>query len=98
MECHYRVSQLLQLATCTESGQAKHADCNSQACQRLGLHRSLELPYSWPHRRCISTEPGGNRNKLEKEVEMIRMAHEFDLPTSPYVFNADEAGRKLMLS
>ncbi|KAG2349421.1 hypothetical protein BDR05DRAFT_979633 [Suillus weaverae] len=29
----------------------------------------------------------------EKEVEMIRMAHEFDLLTTPYVFNVDEAER-----
>lgn len=29
----------------------------------------------------------------EKEVEMIRMAHEFDLLTTPYVFNIDEAER-----
>ncbi|MBE2272442.1 MAG: phosphoenolpyruvate hydrolase family protein, partial [Anaerolinea sp.] len=27
----------------------------------------------------------------DKEVEMIRMAHEMDMFTSPYVFNADEA-------
>jgi predicted TIM-barrel enzyme len=27
----------------------------------------------------------------DKEVEMIRLAHELDLFTSPYVFNADEA-------
>src|SRR6476661_3553575 len=27
----------------------------------------------------------------DKEVEMIRLAHEMDLFTSPYVFNADEA-------
>ncbi|KAG1800885.1 TIM-barrel-protein domain-containing protein [Suillus plorans] len=29
----------------------------------------------------------------EKEVEMIRMAHELDLLTTPYVFNVDEAER-----
>ena len=28
-----------------------------------------------------------------KEVEMIRLAHEMDLLTTPYVFNADEAER-----
>ena len=29
----------------------------------------------------------------EKEVEMIRLAHEMDLLTTPYVFNIDEAKR-----
>jgi predicted TIM-barrel enzyme len=29
----------------------------------------------------------------EKEVEMIRLAHEMDLLTTPYVFNVDEATR-----
>ncbi|KAG1778507.1 Pyruvate/Phosphoenolpyruvate kinase-like domain-containing protein [Suillus placidus] len=29
----------------------------------------------------------------EQEVEMIRMAHEFNLRTTPYVFNVDEAER-----
>lgn len=28
-----------------------------------------------------------------KEVEMVRLAHEFDLLTTPYVFNVDEATR-----
>jgi predicted TIM-barrel enzyme len=29
----------------------------------------------------------------EKEVEMIKLAHEFDLLTTPYVFNVNEAER-----
>jgi predicted TIM-barrel enzyme len=27
----------------------------------------------------------------EKEVEMIKLVHEFDLSTTPYVFNVNEA-------
>ena len=61
--------------------------------KRIGFSRRPELPDRRADRRHLpgSLEETGMGYGLE--VDMIRLAHELDLLTSPYVFNADEAPR-----
>ena len=52
-----------------------------------------ELPDRRDHRRHVPGEPGRDRHQLRLEVDMIRQAHELDLLTTPYVFNATRRSR-----
>ena len=55
------------------------------------LQRRPELPDGRPDRRHVSGGLEETGMGFGLEVDMIRLAHELDLLTAPYVFNDDEA-------
>ncbi len=63
----------------------------SRPAQGRGVCRGAEFPHGGPHRRHLPAKPGGNRMGFGLEVDMIRLAHEKDMLTTPYVFSEDDA-------